>query len=201
MQPPRLKCFEQNWELLISHQFYNVFSSGLPETSVVIKKVRSNRSLSVHCMLLNIQVCIQMKYSIHWTNTVDSFIKRQDLPLEVKIFFIFCLLPSFHFGMGLLVPVILTQHAESLCKPNQQQRTFLAYSLAAGRCCQAVAQDTAHIFLHHWFSLQLTQHGHTKPQQQSTRVTLWKLWLTKEGYVVECTRGSWLKHTNKTRNT
>lgn len=165
MQPPRLKCFEQNWELLISHQFYNVFSSGLPETSVVIKKVRSNRSLSVHCMLLNIQVCIQMKYSIHWTNTVDSFIKRQDLPLEVKIFFIFCLLPSFHFGMGLLVPVILTQHAESLCKPNQQQRTFLAYSLAAGRCCQAVAQDTAHIFLHHWFSLQLTQHGHTKPQQ------------------------------------
>lgn len=125
LQPARLKCFEQNWELLISHQFYNGFSSGLPEISVVIKKVRSDRSSSVHCMLFNIQVYIPRKYSIYWTNTVDSFIKRQDLPLEVKNFIIFCLLPCFYFGMDLLVPVILTQHAESLCKPNQKAKNFL----------------------------------------------------------------------------
>lgn len=107
LQPsPRLKRFEQNWELLISHQFYRRFSSGLPETSVVIKKV--TRTLSVHCMLFNIQVAIPRKYSIHWTNTVDSFIKRQDVPIAVKNFLIFCLLPWFYFGMGLLVPVILT---------------------------------------------------------------------------------------------
>lgn len=116
-------------------------------------------------MLFNIQVYIPRKYSIHWTNIVDSIIKRQDLPIAVKNFLIFCLLPCFYFGMGLLVPVILTQHAESLCKPNKEQRTSFAYSLTAGRCCQAVPQDTAHVFLHYWFCLQLIQHGHKNPQQ------------------------------------
>lgn len=123
LQRARLKCFEQNWELLISHQFYNGFSSGLPEISVVIKKVRSDRSSSVHCMLFNIQVYIPRKYSIYWTNTVDSFIKRQDLPLEVKNFIIFCLLPCFYFGMGLLVPVSCASMQNHFANQTRKQRT------------------------------------------------------------------------------
>lgn len=128
---------------------------------MVIKKVRSDGSLSVHCMLFSIQVYIPRKYSIHWTNTVDSFIKRQDLPLEVKNFFIFCLLPCFYLGwVSSCGSNTDPAHRITLQTKQKEQRTSFAYSLTAGRCCQAVPQDTAHVSLHYWFCLQLTQHGH-----------------------------------------
>lgn len=164
LQPsPRLKCFEQNWELLISYQFYRRFSSGLPETSVVIKKV--TRSLSVHCMLFNIQVAIPRKYSIHWTNTVDSFTKKAR-----------CANSSQEFLDILPPPLILLWHG-SPCASNtdpacritlqtkQGAKNFLCLLLDSWEVLPGSSTGYSPRFPSLLVCLQLTQHGHKKPQQ------------------------------------